>query len=66
MGSDLFFQPMAEQQMPTAGLEGVYRNDYPDHSYYRIARGIQRRRQIGGDGKYSRKTANFSLSRKTQ
>jgi hypothetical protein len=22
IGSDVFFQPMAEQQMPTAGLEG--------------------------------------------
>src|SRR6266404_208969 len=47
MGSRLFFR-LAEQQVPTAGLEEmlyVNRDDYPYHSRYRLARRLQRRRR---------------------
>src|SRR5260370_36937218 len=51
MGSDLFFQPKAEQWVPTAGVEGMLDgnpNYYPDYSCYRFARWLQRRRRRAG------------------
>src|ERR1700726_1447148 len=44
----VFFPPMAEQQMPTAGLEetlDVNWNDYSYYSRYCIARRLQRHRR---------------------
>src|ERR1700752_2195550 len=46
--SPFVFPPMAEQQMPTAGLEetlDVNWNDYSHHSYYCIAWRLQRHRR---------------------
>src|ERR1700692_206071 len=48
MGSRLFCQPMAEQQVLTAGLEetlDVNWNDYPYYSCHCIARRLQRHRR---------------------